>query len=139
MLLYDGATPDSRFKCLLTHKIHHQAKYQRLNANTLYVAAILFSRSTLHREALPCLPNKNEHFKHVINFYSRTCTIIPTIITRTRAGVVSVAVTTNHTCCSILTGITGDTDMHWNTSIASCVWFMTHCTWECTRYKFEIL
>ena len=49
--------PDSRFKCLWTYKIHHQAKYQRLNANTLYVAAILFSRSTLHREALPCLPN----------------------------------------------------------------------------------
>ena len=41
----------------LTYTIHHQAKYQRLNANTLYVAAILFSRSTLHREALPCLPN----------------------------------------------------------------------------------
>ena len=40
------------------YKIHHQAKYQRLNANTLYVAAILFSRSTLHRETLPCLPNK---------------------------------------------------------------------------------
>ena len=52
-----GATPDSRFKCLWTYKIHHQAKYQRLNANTLYVAAILFSRSTLHRETLPCLPN----------------------------------------------------------------------------------
>ena len=32
------------------NEIHHQAKYQRLNANTLYVAAILFSRSTLHRE-----------------------------------------------------------------------------------------
>ena len=30
-----------------------------MNANTLYVAAILFSRSTLHREALPCLPNKS--------------------------------------------------------------------------------
>ena len=60
MLLYDGATPDSRFKCLLTYKIHHQAKYQRLNANTLYVAAIFFSRSTLHREALPCLPNKKQ-------------------------------------------------------------------------------
>ena len=44
--------------CLLTYKIHHQAKYQRLNANTLYVAAIFFSRSTLHREALPCLPNR---------------------------------------------------------------------------------
>ena len=41
-----------------TYKIHHQAKYLRLNANTLYVAAILFSRSTLHRETLPCLPNK---------------------------------------------------------------------------------
>ena len=39
-------------------KIHHQAKHQRLNANTLYVAAILFFRSTLHREALPCLPNE---------------------------------------------------------------------------------
>ena len=36
------------------------AKYQRLNANTLYVAAILFSRSSLHRESLPCLPNNNE-------------------------------------------------------------------------------
>ena len=57
----DGATPDSRFKCLWTYKIHHQAKYQRLNANTLYVAAILFSRSTLHREALPCLPNTSRH------------------------------------------------------------------------------
>ena len=33
-------------------------KYQRLNANTLYVSAILFSRSTLHRETLPCLPNR---------------------------------------------------------------------------------
>ena len=40
-------------------KIHHQAKYQRLNANTLYVAAILFFRSTLLRESLPCLPNNN--------------------------------------------------------------------------------
>ena len=39
------------------YKIQHQAKYQRLNSNTLYVAAILFSRSTLHREALPRLPN----------------------------------------------------------------------------------
>ena len=57
IIIKDGATPDSRFKCLWTYKIHHQAKYQRLNANTLYVAAILFSRSTLHREALPCLPN----------------------------------------------------------------------------------
>ena len=28
-----------------------------MNANTLYVAAILFSRSSLHRETLPCLPN----------------------------------------------------------------------------------
>ena len=42
----------------LTYTIHQQAKYQRLNANTLYVAAILFSNSTLHREALPYLPNK---------------------------------------------------------------------------------
>ena len=41
----------------MTYTIHDQAKYQRLNANTLYVAAILFSRSTLHREAPPCLPN----------------------------------------------------------------------------------
>ena len=49
--------PDSRSKCLWTYKIHHQVKYQRLNANALYVAAILFFRSTLHREALPCLPN----------------------------------------------------------------------------------
>ena len=47
LLLYDGATPDSRFKCLLTYKIHHQAKYQRLNANTLYVAAIFFTRASL--------------------------------------------------------------------------------------------
>ena len=46
-----GATPDSRFKCLWTYKIPHQAKYQRLNANTLYVAAILFFRSTLHYRA----------------------------------------------------------------------------------------
>ena len=52
-----GATPESRSKCLKTSKIQHQAKYQRLNANTLYVAAILFSRSSLHRETLPCLPN----------------------------------------------------------------------------------
>ena len=37
--------------------MHHQAKYQRLNANTLYVAAILFSCTSLHRESLPCLPN----------------------------------------------------------------------------------
>ena len=43
--------------CLKTSKIQHEAKYQRLNANTLYVAAILFSRSSLHRETLPCLPN----------------------------------------------------------------------------------
>ena len=41
-----------------TFKIHHKAEYQRLNANTLYVAAILFSRSSLHRESLPCLPNR---------------------------------------------------------------------------------
>ena len=52
-----GATLESRFRSLLTYTIHHQAKYQRLNANTLYVAAILFSRSTLHRETLSCLPN----------------------------------------------------------------------------------
>ena len=45
------------FGCVWTYKVHNQAKYQRLNANTLYVAAILFSRSTLHRESLPCLPN----------------------------------------------------------------------------------
>ena len=42
----------------MAYTIHHQAKYQRLNANTLYVAAILFSRSTLHIDALLCLPNK---------------------------------------------------------------------------------
>ena len=53
----DGATPKSRSKCLWTFKNHHQAKYRRVNANTLYVAAILFSCSTLHRETLPCLPN----------------------------------------------------------------------------------
>ena len=29
--------------CLQTHRIHHQVKYQRLNANTCIVAAILFS------------------------------------------------------------------------------------------------
>ena len=39
------------------YKIHHQAKYQRLNVNTLYAAAILFFRSSLHRESLPSLPN----------------------------------------------------------------------------------
>ena len=38
-------------------------KYQRLNANTLYVSAILFFRSTLHRESLPCLPNS--HFDKI--------------------------------------------------------------------------
>ena len=43
-----GATPESRSKCLKTYKIQHQAKYQRLNANTLYVATILFSRSSLY-------------------------------------------------------------------------------------------
>ena len=53
----DGATPKSRSKCPWTFKNHYQAKYQRVNANTLYVAAILFSCSTLHRETLPCLPN----------------------------------------------------------------------------------
>ena len=42
-----------------------QAKYQRLNANTLYVAAILFSRSTLHRETLPCLPNKLQYLQTI--------------------------------------------------------------------------
>ena len=56
---------ESRFRCLLTYKRHHQAKYQRLNANTLYVAAIFFSRSTLHREALPCLPNSCPGFYHL--------------------------------------------------------------------------
>ena len=39
-----------------TYKIHHQAKDQRLNANALYLAAILFSCSSLHRDALPCVP-----------------------------------------------------------------------------------
>ena len=67
-----GATPESRSKCLKTSKIQHQAKYQRLNANTLYVAAILFSRSSLHRETLPCLPN--------------TCCIYVTYVTYRIAG-----------------------------------------------------
>ena len=56
----DGATLKSRSKRLWTFKIQHQAKYQRVNANTLYVAAILFSCSTLHRETLPCLPNNDQ-------------------------------------------------------------------------------
>ena len=38
-----GATPKSRSNCLQTCRIHHQVKYQRLNANTYIVAAILFS------------------------------------------------------------------------------------------------
>ena len=38
-----GATPASRSNCLQTRRIHHQVKYQRLNANTCIVAAILFS------------------------------------------------------------------------------------------------
>ena len=63
----DGATPKSRSKCLWTFKNHHQAKYQRVNANTLYVAAILFSCSTLHRETLPCLPNKKSIVRSVDN------------------------------------------------------------------------
>ena len=53
----DGAMPKSRFKCLWTFKDLHQVKYQCVNANTLYVAAILFSCTSLHRETLPCLPN----------------------------------------------------------------------------------
>ena len=53
--------PESRSKCPWTYKIHrHQAQYQRLNANTLYVVAILFSWPSLHREALPCLPNNRD-------------------------------------------------------------------------------
>ena len=38
-----GATPASRSNCLQTRRIYHQVKYQRLNANTCIVAAILFS------------------------------------------------------------------------------------------------
>ena len=53
-----------------------------------------------------------------------TCTIFSSKRSSTWTGVVSVAVITNITCCSILTGIIGDTDMHWNTTITSCVWFM---------------
>ena len=68
-----GATLESRFRSLLTYTIHHQAKYQRLNANALYVAAILFSRSTLHRETLPCLPNTyttcNDYGKLYLHHY----------------------------------------------------------------------
>ena len=41
-------------------------KYQRLNANTLYVAAIFFSRSTLHKESLPCLPNETGRLSHIV-------------------------------------------------------------------------
>ena len=51
----------STFLWAVLYIIHDQAKHQRLNANTLYVAAILFSRSTLHRESLPCLPNNITH------------------------------------------------------------------------------
>ena len=32
-------------------------KYRRLDANTLYAAAILFSRPSLHRDPLPWVPN----------------------------------------------------------------------------------
>ena len=39
----NGATPESRFIMCLAYKIYHQVKYQRLNANTCIVAAILFS------------------------------------------------------------------------------------------------
>ena len=35
------ATPKSRSKSLLMHKIHHQGKYQRVNANTLYCSCPL--------------------------------------------------------------------------------------------------
>ena len=35
--------PESRSNCLQTRRIHHQVKYQRLNANTCIVAAILGS------------------------------------------------------------------------------------------------
>ena len=38
-----GATPATRSNCLQTRRIYHQVKYQRLNANTCIVAAILFS------------------------------------------------------------------------------------------------
>ena len=41
-------------------------KYQRLNANTLYVSAILFFRSTLHRESLPCLPNIDDYSSFIL-------------------------------------------------------------------------
>ena len=56
--------PESRSNCLQTRRIHHQVKYQRLNANTCIVAAILFSGHPYigrhyrapykHRETLPC-------------------------------------------------------------------------------------
>ena len=73
MLLYDGATPESRSKCLWTYKIHHQVKYQCLNANTLYVATILFSRSSLHRESLPCLPNNQTiEIKNIFSTIQKT-------------------------------------------------------------------
>ena len=39
----NGATPESRFIMCLAYKIYNQVKYQRLNANTCIVAAILFS------------------------------------------------------------------------------------------------
>ena len=48
-------------------------KYQRLNANTLYVAAILFFRSTLHREALPCLPNTKFNVRNCMTYYCMRC------------------------------------------------------------------
>ena len=38
-----GATPARISNCLQTLRIHHQVKYQHLNANTCIVAAILFS------------------------------------------------------------------------------------------------
>ena len=68
----DGAMPESRSKCPWTFKNHHEAKYQHVDANTLYVAAILFSYSSLHRETLPCLPNRRSSPK--IFTFDFTCT-----------------------------------------------------------------
>ena len=53
-----GATPATRSNCLQTRRIYHQVKYQRLNANTCIVAAILFSghpyigSTLLHNQAM---------------------------------------------------------------------------------------
>ena len=54
----DGATPESRSKCLWAYKINHRVKYQRLNANTLHCSRHLVFRSSLHRPALPCRSNR---------------------------------------------------------------------------------